>query len=68
MQNRMAEAGVTMQELRSVMLDKGTVGFGPCLGVQIDGKPRVTSNKNIVNKIASFVRNQLLAEGVQCPV
>lgn len=64
--NKMAGAGVTMDELRNVMINKGSVGFAPCLGVQIDGKPRVTCNKRIVADVARIVREVLTGEGVQC--
>ncbi|XP_034242317.1 uncharacterized protein LOC117645885 [Thrips palmi] len=64
---KMAGAGVTLDELKDVMLTKGTAGFGPCLGVQIYGKPRVTSTKDIIAKIAASVRQVLEKAGVDLP-
>ncbi|KAK3931201.1 Enolase-phosphatase E1 [Frankliniella fusca] len=61
---KMAAAGVTIGELKQAMVSKGTKGIGPCLGVQINGKPRVTCNKKIVESIATFVRQVVEADGV----
>jgi len=62
--DKMAGAGVTMDELKTVMVTKGPKGIGPCLGVQINGKPRVTCNKKIVDTITAFVRETVEADGV----
>lgn len=61
---KMAGAGVTIGELKQVMVSKGTKGIAPCLGVQINGKPRVTCDKRIVESIATFVRQAVEADGV----
>ena len=46
----MAENGVSMQELEREYKEHGRKGVEVCLGVQLDGKPRVTKNKKYKHK------------------
>jgi len=52
---RMASSCVTLQELHDVYAEHGRKGLAVCLGVQLDGKPRVTTTKKIIDKIEIYV-------------
>jgi hypothetical protein len=46
---RMACSGVSMEELKREYALHGREGLNVCLGVQLNGKPRVTTSKKIVD-------------------
>lgn len=50
---KMALAGVTIDELEEVYEEKQFNGLVACLGVQINGKPRVTQSKKIIEAVVS---------------
>lgn len=53
--SKMAQTGVTLKELREEYTKHGRKGLEVCLGVQINGKPRVTTRKNIVDNVEKFL-------------
>ena len=60
MVEKMAENGVSMQELEREYKEHGRKGVEVCLGVQLDGKPRVTKNKKYIDIIVAFFENPAL--------
>ena len=55
---KMAAQGVTPDELVSEYQAHGQKGLEVCLGVQLNGKPRVTKSKKVVNQIEQYLKTQ----------
>ncbi|XP_031329286.1 uncharacterized protein LOC116160261 [Photinus pyralis] len=54
MVGKMAAAGVTIEELKREYDANKVQGLTVCLGVQVDGKPRVTTQKKTIEKLELF--------------
>ncbi|XP_034232802.1 uncharacterized protein LOC117640412 [Thrips palmi] len=54
---KMAATGVTVEELQSEYQTHGRVGLEVCLGVQLAGKPRVTTNKSIIDCVEKYLQS-----------
>lgn len=59
MLSKMARHGITLNDLKSEFQLHGKKGIEVCLGVQVNGKPRVTTNKRIVQSVCEFVEKML---------
>ncbi|XP_043271172.1 uncharacterized protein [Venturia canescens] len=57
MLNKMARHGVTMEELLREFQLHGNKGIEVSLGVRVNGKPRITTNKRIVENVIECVKN-----------
>ena len=55
MVNKMAENGITIGELQNEYQLHGKKGVEVCLGVQLNGKPRVTRRAKIIDLVESFL-------------
>lgn len=58
MRGRMAENGVTLEQLAEEYKLHQRKGLEVCLGVQLNGKPRVTTSKKIIDKIEAYFKNR----------
>lgn len=59
MQRKMASAGVTIAELLQEYNLNGRAGLEVCLAVRVNGKPRVTNRKNIIDKVEEFLKTKV---------
>jgi hypothetical protein len=57
MVGKMAESGVTVEELKKEYDAHGRRGLEVCLGVQLNGKPRVTTSAKIVDAVEAYFKN-----------
>ncbi|KAK0156865.1 hypothetical protein PV328_012193 [Microctonus aethiopoides] len=64
MLNTMAKNGLTVEELKSEFKIHGKKGIEACLEVQINGKPRVTVNKKIIQSVTDCAEKLLSSENV----
>lgn len=55
MLKKMARNGITYQDLKSEFDSNGRKGIQAYLGVNINGKPRVTTSKKIIDSIVNFL-------------
>ena len=55
---KMAESGITIEELKAEYSNQGKRGLEVCLGVQVNGKPRVKINKGLLGKIIKCLEAQ----------
>lgn len=53
---RMAEHGITIEELKNEYSIHQRQGIEVCLGVQVNGKPRVTKTKKIVDSVCECIK------------
>lgn len=56
MVGKMATGGVTLEELHREYDANGRKGLEVCLGVQLDGKPRVTTSSKIITTIEEYLK------------
>jgi len=56
---KMAEQGVTTQELNEEYRKYGRKGLEVCLAVNVCGKPRVTKSKKILDKIEAYLKSRI---------
>lgn len=59
MLQKMAREGVTIEELIREFKLHGDKGIEVCLSVRVNGKPRITTNKRIVQNVIEGVKNLL---------
>lgn len=56
--NKMAKAGITKSILQQTFQKSGREGIRILLGENINGKARITTNKNILQKISDLLENK----------
>lgn len=64
MLNKMARQGVTMEELIGEFQLHANKGIEVSLGVRVNGKPRITTNKRIVESVIECVKNVLAEQSI----
>ncbi|XP_024880084.1 uncharacterized protein LOC112459940 [Temnothorax curvispinosus] len=65
MMSKIAAAGINMNSLCDAFNRSGADGVKLCLAVSVNGKPRVTSNKKIIDKVIDFLASSNEERGME---